>query len=757
MIARATVPPVTRRPHPHGRSGVSLTKPPSAVVAAGQGNAAVPYVGRFTLSDMVSCGAALRRFGADARCMEDVAQRVVGYLYDELRDPATGERDCALVRLFKTHAYGRLPAPARRFAERAAGDASPGLATTCLTLLATRGDAPAWNDRAASTGHQAVPLPSEHIVSSFPMIAQLIGQFGLPVGSVIEPDPEVILELDEKAYNVFYVADAVGSPHIPAQGDFVLRYGIASVLGFGGMLPSGELFAVVMFARTAIPAETADLFRTLALAVKVALLPFVNGPIFAEELRDGDDDGTATAAWREPARTRTSVVEQLLEVQERVAAEQARHLEQAHEQQHRRAAQLLGLADAAIAINSSLSLDAIMHAVTEQARAIVGTHQSITSTTIDQNWAQAITAVSLSEQYAQWRDYDAPPDGSGIYALVCETNRPLRLTHAELESHPRWRGVGSEADRHPPMRGWLAAPLVSRDGRNLGLIQLSDKLDGDEFTAEDEAILVQLAQMASITIENARMFHHEHQVAVALQRSLLPQDLPQFRDVEVAARYFAGAAGVDVGGDWYDVFALRDGGIAMVLGDVAGRGIQAASVMGQLRMAVRAYALEEMTTTGVVERVDRLLQSLRLVEFATLAYAVWAPGSDMLRLVLAGHPPPLLVDPDGAVAIPPTVASVPLGAVADAVFEETTLRVEPGSTVLLYSDGLIESRTASLDVGMRRLERVVRDGPSALDALCDHVLAAVVDPDNADDATLLAVRLCADADAPPSPPGAGPS
>ena len=113
-----------------------------------------------------------------------------------------------------------------------------------------------------------------------------------------------------------------------------------------------------------------------------------------------------------------------------------------------------------------------------------------------------------------WREYDEPPDGSGIYSVVCRTNRPLRLTQAELEAHPHWRGFGKEAARHPPLRGYLDAPLVARDGCNIGHIGLSDKYEGD-FTANDEAMLVQLAQMASIAIENAWLYEqvkagHEH-------------------------------------------------------------------------------------------------------------------------------------------------------------------------------------------------------------------------------------------------------
>ncbi|XXX75537.1 PAS domain S-box protein [Sorangium sp. So ce134] len=173
-------------------------------------------------------------------------------------------------------------------------------------------------------------------------------------------------------------------------------------------------------------------------------------------------------------------------------------------EEQRRSEQLKGLAEASLAVNSAPSLDRMLAEITERARALIGAHQSIISMIDDQDWAQAINAVSLSDKYAAYRGYDAKADGSGIYTLVCRTNRPLRMTQAELEAHPAWRGFSGEAARHPPMRGWLAAPLIGRDGRNLGLIQLSDKEEG-EFTGDDESILVQLAQLASVAIENARL------------------------------------------------------------------------------------------------------------------------------------------------------------------------------------------------------------------------------------------------------------
>jgi PAS domain S-box-containing protein len=183
------------------------------------------------------------------------------------------------------------------------------------------------------------------------------------------------------------------------------------------------------------------------------------------------------------------------------------------------AAQLRSLAGAALAINSALSVEGVLQVITEQARAIIGAHQSATRLTVDQNWAQAAGAISLSEKYAAWQAYDVQPDGSGIYALVCRDNQPMRLTQEELEAHPAWRGFGKEKHRHPPMRGWLAAPLIGRDGRNMGLLQLSDKYEG-EFTENDESILVQLAQMAAVSLENARLIREVQQAEQQLKHQL---------------------------------------------------------------------------------------------------------------------------------------------------------------------------------------------------------------------------------------------
>lgn len=171
----------------------------------------------------------------------------------------------------------------------------------------------------------------------------------------------------------------------------------------------------------------------------------------------------------------------------------------------RNAALLAKVAQASRTLHTALASDGIAEALVSEVRDILEVHQAVVSLTAGENWAQGITAVSLSDKYAAFRDYSVKTDGSGIYAEVCRTNRVMRFTQAQLEAHPAWRAFGSQARAHPPMRGWLAVPLIDRAGKNLGLIQASDKIEGD-FTEEDEAILVQLASIASNGFENARLY-----------------------------------------------------------------------------------------------------------------------------------------------------------------------------------------------------------------------------------------------------------
>jgi serine phosphatase RsbU (regulator of sigma subunit) len=231
-----------------------------------------------------------------------------------------------------------------------------------------------------------------------------------------------------------------------------------------------------------------------------------------------------------------------------------------------------------------------------------------------------------------------------------------------------------------------------------------------------------------------------HEIAEALQRRLLPDRIPQIPDLALAARYVPATADMEVGGDWYDVIQIRGGLIGLAIGDVAGHGPQAAATMGQLRIALRAYALQDPSPVSVMSSLQQLVSQLPL-EMATLIYLLFDPSTGRLRFTNAGHPPPLVFGGgEGSYLEGPL--SPPLGVTADADFAEDSRTLRSGATLLLYTDGLIERRSESIQAGLDRLLRVAAEhGGSEIDDLCDHILASLIEPDHvADDIALVAMR-----------------
>jgi serine phosphatase RsbU (regulator of sigma subunit) len=331
------------------------------------------------------------------------------------------------------------------------------------------------------------------------------------------------------------------------------------------------------------------------------------------------------------------------------------------------------------------------------------------------------------------------------HAIVSDREGPVRMTKADVAGNPRLSRFRRSAAGHPLLEGWLAAPLTGRRGRNLGIIQVADKVEGD-FTEIEEAILLQLAQMAAVAIENAELYAREHEIAEALQRGLLPDRLPTLEGVSLAARYQPGGASTQVGGDWYDALPIDGGAVALAVGDVAGRGPKAAAVMGQLRTAMRAYALQGMAPAAVMESLDRLLQGLSESYLATSVFAILDAKTGSLRFSNAGHPPPLLLRPDGGAEFLEGALAHPLGVVPDASYVERGVTLEPGSVLVLYTDGLVEERSAVLDDGLAQLRSVVEatsrtTAGERLDDLCQHVLHGMTAFERTDDIALLVARL----------------
>jgi hypothetical protein len=218
-------------------------------------------------------------FDHDPATISAAGERVVQFLYRELAD-ADGKPAAALVRLFKTHPYDQLDEVRKNFVRKMVPDADRRPPFRCLVLVATAGDLEEWNSPLTSRGHMAIPLTSEKMVEEAPMISQLIEQLGIKVSTVLRPDPALLLDMRDTSHNVFHVPRALGSPFIVAQKEFVIPYRIESVVGFGGMVASGDLFATIVFSKVPIDAATADLFKVIGLNMKLALLPMARKPIF---------------------------------------------------------------------------------------------------------------------------------------------------------------------------------------------------------------------------------------------------------------------------------------------------------------------------------------------------------------------------------------------------------------------------------------------------------------------------------------------
>jgi hypothetical protein len=234
---------------------------------------------KFELSEMARVSAQLRQIGRNARSFEHASQAVSEYFWREFVAQDEGQPAFALARCYKTHAFGEMPPALARFALGVFPDRTLTAATQCLTLLGTYGDREEWRSRHTSNGHQAIPLIDELTVDSLPMVSRLVRALGIDSINIVKPDPALLLERDRQGFNVFHVENAVDNPHIPAQ-DFVRASRIRSVIGFGFLTPPTSVFVTILFSRQSISHETAQLFKTLALSIKLAVLPLLTRNVF---------------------------------------------------------------------------------------------------------------------------------------------------------------------------------------------------------------------------------------------------------------------------------------------------------------------------------------------------------------------------------------------------------------------------------------------------------------------------------------------
>jgi serine phosphatase RsbU (regulator of sigma subunit)/anti-sigma regulatory factor (Ser/Thr protein kinase) len=289
-------------------------------------------------------------------------------------------------------------------------------------------------------------------------------------------------------------------------------------------------------------------------------------------------------------------------------------------------------------------------------------------------------------------------------------------------------------------RSFAVVPLIAA-GTAKGLV-VASWAERRVMATEERVFLETLASQTAQALDRARHFESERTIAETLQRSVLPVSLPIVDGVELAARYLPGTAEVEVGGDWFDAISLPNGRLGIAVGDVVGKGVQSAATMAQLRNALRAFALDQMKPSSTMNRLNRLAEELPESAFATVVYAVVDPVSHLCRFTSAGHPPPLVVYPDGVARFLEGGRGVPLGTAPETTYTQDAVEMPFGATLVLYTDGLIERRGESIDDSLRRLREAALAAPSDPEGLVEHILTELVGTsERRDDIAILVMRL----------------
>ncbi|MEV4626929.1 GAF domain-containing SpoIIE family protein phosphatase [Micromonospora sp. NPDC049523] len=320
------------------------------------------------------------------------------------------------------------------------------------------------------------------------------------------------------------------------------------------------------------------------------------------------------------------------------------------------------------------------------------------------------------------------PIGQGFAGRVARDRQPVVIERIEQAD------VVSPVLREKGVRSLLGVPMLA--GKDLvGVLHVGARTVR-HFTRDDIQLLQLVADRAALACQ-ARLGSIDRAAALALQRSLLPARLPHVPGVDTAARYVPGHQ-AGIGGDWYDVFTLPSGWLGMVVGDVSGHGLAAAVVMGRLRSALRAYTLECDDPADALTRLDRKVHHFETGNLATVMYAMVSPERDRVHISLAGHLPPIMVSPGHPAELVTLPVDPPLGIGRPQHRRTTVVDFPPDAVLVCYTDGLVERRIETIDVGLDRLRAAIR--PGSAEDVCVGVMSTLGVDQPADDIALLAIR-----------------
>lgn len=348
----------------------------------------------------------------------------------------------------------------------------------------------------------------------------------------------------------------------------------------------------------------------------------------------------------------------------------------------------------------------------------------------------------LAERYPPRLD---DPSGSGATIRTGETQFIAEVPSELLEAHAR-DAEHLEMLRRLEVRAALTVPLRT-SGRVIGALSFAMAESGREFSADDVSLALSLAGRAALHVRNAQLYTERSYIARTLQAGLLPRALPEVPGVEVAARYLAAGDQNEVGGDFYDVFPSEEGTWTALIGDVTGKGPEAAALTSLARHTLRTAALGSAGPVANLQLLNRaMLADAGSTRFCTVIYARLcpSPGTMLVTVSSGGHPPPLVVRADGTVEAVPVVGTL-VGGVPDPVFEEVDVRMNAGDLMLLYTDGVTELRTSDPEYGERRLRetlgRMAGASAEAVVEAVEHAAVELQDGRPRDDIALLALRV----------------
>ncbi|MGW4440977.1 PP2C family protein-serine/threonine phosphatase [Streptomyces sp. NPDC004596] len=454
----------------------------------------------------------------------------------------------------------------------------------------------------------------------------------------------------------------------------------------------------------------------------------LDGAGLAEALLDADADADA-------------VLESLAETEELVGF----HREELHQTNQGVLALHAELEAAALAQHELLDAERAARAAAENARRLLtflaNASAALNASLEHDDILRRLPDLLVPEYAAEvdiWlADEERTPSGDRAALTAARTGRPQHAAR-----HP---GELPGVEDQPPSplspdRPLLCIPLGARTVQ--GVLTLT--APGERFDPDATVMLLELGRRAGIALDNARQYEQHRDVAEALQRAQLTE-LPEVPGLSLAARYLPATRGLNIGGDWYDAFPQPDGSVLAVIGDVTGHGLRAAVIMGQLRTALRAYAVEGNGPGRILTLLHRMLRHQQPELYATCAVARFTPGDPAVVWAAAGHPPAITRDPGGRVRVLDLKPGIMLGVPLAYEYEEHIVRLPPGSTLALYTDGLVERRAAGIDAGIERLGRALEALGAAeledLDAAAESLLKPMLhDSEHDDDVCLLLCR-----------------